>query len=155
VCTTPDPLDEVVPSSPPADLRLGLTESNSCILLFDEQQGVTLDVALSAAPPATDNAVGKANISLPAGSVVKSYYVHSDKNGSSSTGVRFRGTHTFDNDVIGFEVTATGLNNTNTLLGVAPDLTYDTAGQGLEASQIGRASCRERGRATGHAETLN
>src|SRR5207248_3475436 len=85
---------EVVASSPPADLRLGLTESNSCILLFDEQQGVTLDVALSAAPPATDNAVGKANISLPAGSVVNSYYVHSDKIGSSSTGVRFRGTHT-------------------------------------------------------------
>ena len=132
---TPAPGNAIVASDPPRDLRLDRTESDTCILLFTEQQDVTLAHDINPKAPSTTSVLAAPTRRIPAGTVVDGYLLHADKVGSSAVVVRLTGTWTFDEPILGISVTRDGLLTGDAITGV-PGLTYEPSepDRGLEAA---------------------
>ena len=128
-CAPPDPPEqELVPASPPADLHLDEYMSNECMFLFAEQQDVVLEdeLAVDSSPVR-----GGSPATLPPGSVVSSHLVHADSIGDAL--VEFKGSHTFDDPVIGIIRTGPLLFDSNVPVGIPtpehdPGLDYEPDG---------------------------
>ena len=127
----------VIPA--PASIVTGGLESDTQIDAFAEMQGtalahaITLDITVPGTSPTATNQHLSTG-SLPAGSLVNSYYLHFDDVGSSTTtAVALSGSITFDTDVIGLDVLSNTLNATDAFVGLA-SVTYDSAdsARGLE-----------------------
>jgi hypothetical protein len=98
------------------------------MFLFGEQQDVTLTSGLGV--DRSPMIGGGAPATLPVGSTVDSFLVHADKVGSSSAGVSFTGTYTFNDAVIGLIYSGTRLTSSDSRVGIpgAAGLTYDGSG---------------------------
>jgi uncharacterized repeat protein (TIGR01451 family) len=132
---TPTPGNAIVPSGPPRDLRVHRTESDACILLFTEQQDVTLAQDINPRAPSTTNVLAGPNRRIPAGTVVDGYLLHADKVGSSDDVVNLSGRWTFDEPILGISVVRDGLLVGDGITGLAT-LTYEPSDpdRGLESA---------------------
>lgn len=116
-------------ASAPASLVAGVLQSNTTVYLFDEAGPLHLPAALTVdiGDPGSYTqtnvwpAVGTSARVLPAGTAVRSHYVHMDVN--SVTALIRKGTITFDADIVGVILTDEGLSATDGLLG-APGTVY-------------------------------
>jgi len=104
-------------------------ESNTLASVFNELQNVTLLQAatVDATTSGFFNSVASLTPgSIAAGTLVSSHYLHVDPVGSSGTVYTYRGTVTFDADILGVSARNAQILDTN-FLG-APGTTYTTSG---------------------------
>src|SRR5947207_6476394 len=120
----------VVVSTPPLDVSSNQWESNTIIRAFPERQSFTLtqpldvDITLpGTSPDATTENLSPGTI--PAGTIVNSYLIHFDVNGTRATNNALEaiGSITFTDDILGLSVLPDSLNASNPILGL-PNLTY-------------------------------
>jgi hypothetical protein len=131
-------------AAPPTDVSSNNWESNTLIRAFAERQALTLsqDVIADITAPGTSPGASDQNLSLgkiSAGTVVDSYTLHFDVNGSRATNdaLETTGTITFGRPILGLLVLSTSENNTNALLGL-PGETYSSGpDHGLELTPGG------------------
>lgn len=125
---------EVQQISAPASVLQGALESDTQIQLFGEQGGVTLSAGATADitnPGTYSNAASLTTGTIPAGTKVDSYYLHSDPVGISSNVVQLlSGGVTFPTNVLGVVILDPSLTASNPALGVA-GTQYPTTGRGL------------------------
>lgn len=131
-------------ASPPADVSSNNWESNTLIRAFAERQALTLSqgVAADITSPGTSPGSADQNLSpgtITAGTMVDTYTLHFDVNGSRATNdpLEAIGTITFGRPILGLLVLSTTENNTNALLGL-PGETYSSGpDHGLELTPGG------------------
>ncbi len=90
--------------SPPADVRLDQTTSDTEALVFAEQQNFLLANPLNVNHSLPGSSVGHAQhspLQIPAGTAVDSYYVHFDPVGVASGDINTVGSVSFDQDILG------------------------------------------------------
>lgn len=111
--------------SPPSDIRNGAMESNTEVFAFSELQNVTLatdvvvNVSVPGSTPASPSDDNFSPATIPAGSLVSSYFLHCDRVGSSTGNpLNFLGSITFDTDVLGLIILDDGLNATHSYPGL-------------------------------------
>ncbi|HVT82639.1 MAG TPA: PEP-CTERM sorting domain-containing protein [Phycisphaerae bacterium] len=130
----------VVPA--PANTTNGVLESSTQILAFAERQSITLNAALDVdiSVPGTSPSGGGQNLSpgtIPAGTVIDSYFLHFDVVGNpgASNAIRGQGSLTFNANILGLIIFQAGLDATDAFLGF-PGSIYDTgdSGRDLEIS---------------------
>lgn len=117
----------------PASIQIGALSSTTTMYAFDEQQGVTLQQALRvdlSRQGTYESPITTSVADLPAGTVVDSHYVSSDRP-SGTTGT-LTGTLTFSSDILGIVTTAGKLVNSDYL--GAPGTSYPggVTSRGLE-----------------------
>ena len=113
----------------PKSVRAGTFEHDS-IMVFEEQADVALPKALlvvrgasfqqDAPQPSVPD-----RITLPAGTRVRSYYVHFDNVGTGRREVQSKGSITFDQPVLGLVIPSVGLKQTDSWLAHA-ETNYET-----------------------------
>ncbi len=143
-------------TSPPPSVNLGADESNSQITVFQEKQNFALPGAVQAdvvesagsAFPQTYNTAASmpAPSNIAAGTVVDSYYIHTEPVGNPVVGMHYTATIRFDRPIVGLFLQWVDnvsnpplagpltLNNTDGVLGVG-GVNYNTPphnGRGME-----------------------
>ncbi len=124
---------------PPRDVRLGVLESDNCIVAFDEQQDVLLSQSLTVdiSTPGTYRTTKLKAATIGKGTRVRSHFLHADRLGAPTTDKVFDGTVVFDSAIVGVIVLAPSLNKSDRL-GVSG--THYPAGvtqRGLEFNKTG------------------
>ncbi|MGZ6972458.1 MAG: PKD domain-containing protein [Acidimicrobiia bacterium] len=124
---------QMIQISPPASVLPGVTQNATSIVAFNERQGVFLGtpVAVDIVSPGTyDQNSDLVNANVPAGTVVDSHFLHSDRPAGGNT--ERIGTVTFPTQILGVIVTSGHLNLSD-LIG-SPTTTYPggVSNRGLE-----------------------
>ena len=120
--------------APPASVNSGAKQSNSQVFAFAERQNValpaaiTLDISVPGTTPASAANDNFSTSTLPAGTIVSSYFLHCDAVGSPSTAVEYVGSITFDRDILGLIILNSNLNATAAFPGLSTT-TYATNGE--------------------------
>jgi ferric-dicitrate binding protein FerR (iron transport regulator) len=114
---------------PPKSVKEGTFE-HDCILVFEEKTDVALPQALAVLRGISFQQDGPQpskpeRVTLPAGTRVRSYYVHFDNVGRGVREVESKGSITFDQPVLGLVILNTALKQTDPWLACA-DTTYET-----------------------------
>jgi hypothetical protein len=132
---------ELIP--PPPSVAVGTFENDAKIFVFAERtdtrlpRNVTADIRVPGTYGPNGNATDYPQATIAAGTVVSSYYVHADKQGSSEAeAVILDGAVTFDETVVAVQFVASSRAQTNSLLG-SPSTVYDTTTK-LEIYDPGR-----------------
>ncbi len=101
-CSATDPATTVERISPPPSVKLDKLASNTCVRLFDERQDLKLEKALKvdiSKPRTYDGPRDLTPVSIPAGTIIDSHFLHADNVGAAK--IRLVGSVTFDADIIG------------------------------------------------------
>jgi len=122
--------------SPPPDVRFNIgLESDTAAFFFTERTGFNLPSAVSVdiTGPGTYNSNASLTPgTIAAGTLVNSYFLHTDAVGSSALNTRiYTGSMTFNTDIIGVIVLSPQLTTSTAILG-HPGTVYDSVGQGIE-----------------------
>ena len=128
--------DGVMEVAPPASVVFNDTESSN-IIVFAEQQDLTLsaDLEIDASTPGLfDGSVAPVPATIPAGTILNSYFVHFDPIGTTQT-EQF-GAIVFDEPILGLIITPDNLSTSDAVLGLS-GTSYPTgqAARGLENVQ--------------------
>ena len=119
----------------PPDVRVNIgLESDTLTPTFTEVQDFILPAALTVniTTPRTYASVASLTPgAIAAGTLVDSYYMHSDPIGATATLRSYAGSITFDTDILGVIVFDAGFAGSNGIVGHSGTL-YSAAGQGLE-----------------------
>jgi PKD repeat protein len=116
--------------APPASVLNGATEHATDVLAFSERQGVTLASGIRTdiqTPGIYDQTSDLTTMTIPAGTVVDSHYLQSDRAVGGTTLRQF--TITFTTDILGVVVTAGKLGDSDVL--GAPGTVYGGTDRGL------------------------
>jgi hypothetical protein len=139
---------DIVKIAPPPSVVLGTLESNLNIYVFGEVQEFPLptDVTVDLIPPVTFGDTNTAGShTIPAGTVVSSYFIHCDSVGSTTLDAS--GSLRFNTDILGVIVLSAGLTATDPDPLGAPGTTYTTnTGRGLECCGTDRLILEPDGR---------
>ncbi|HEX9890458.1 MAG TPA: hypothetical protein VGB28_00150, partial [Actinomycetota bacterium] len=114
--------------APPPSVLFHALQSNDTTFAFDEQQDVTLTSDLTVnitVPGHYDQAAELTPGTIPAGTVVRSHFIHVDKVGQHAPYVTYEGCITVDSDIIGVSVRGASLSAGDPLVGW-PATTYPT-----------------------------
>lgn len=121
--------------APPASVAPGVLESNTFAFLFQERLGFVLPTAVNANITApglyNDSSAGLTPGTIPAGTLVDSYYLHTDPVGTPAAGVPFSGSFTFSTPVLGIMALFSELLASQSVTG-APGTVYHFEGTGFE-----------------------
>lgn len=118
---------DVVKISPPPSVRIDEFENDDEIRAFDERQDIMLptDITVDIDAPGIYDDLGDLPAippTIPAGTFVRSHYLHSDPEDESLTH-RYNGSATFDEDIIGVLLSGSYVTATHSILG-APGTRY-------------------------------
>ena len=105
--------------APPSSVATGEAESNTDVLVFAERtfEQLGVDLSVDVAVPSTVAAPEDLSLSsIPAGTVVDSYFLHADPVTSDPV-AEFSGSITFDSEVIGLIVQSDSHDASDSLLG--------------------------------------
>jgi hypothetical protein len=109
-------------------VKFDVFQSNTQARVFDERQDVVLaaNLPVNVTAPGIYNQVADLTPgSIPAGTVVRSHFIHTDKVGTKAPYVTFNGTVTVDQDILGLSVLGPSLSAGDGPLG-APGTLYPT-----------------------------
>ncbi len=133
----------ITQTSEPSNLSLGSYENSEHIFIFKEKQGYTLSDELQVDHLVTSDTNGWLSSSgdltsgtIHSGKKINVFLIHFDPEGdASSNPITLSGSVTFSNNIIGLEVTQSGLDNSDNFLGFS-NHTYPTKQslRGLELS---------------------
>ncbi|MBM3889061.1 MAG: FecR domain-containing protein [Verrucomicrobia bacterium] len=118
----------------PPSVRAG-TYEHDAIMVFEEQADFTLPENLAVIRAVSNQQDGPEpsvpeRVTLPAGTRVRSYYVHFDRVGTGARDVESKGSITFDRPVLGLVIPAMALKQTDAWLARA-GTAYETSGSQL------------------------
>jgi len=132
---------EVQACQPPASLAQGGAESDTNVSMFAERQNVTVGAPISVDATGPRIAFGSAvqyddpsqlgGGTVPSGTVVDSFYFHTDPVGQPAGGVTFSGTATFSAPILGVIVSANKLAASDGQLAL-PGQTTEQVNRGYE-----------------------
>lgn len=129
--------------TPPASVQNHAIVSDTEISLFAEKLGFILpqDLNFNITAPTTapaDASLGTTPGTVPAGTVVDSYYVHFQSvSGTVLDPVLISGSITFDHDVLGIAIFNQAIDDSDPILGVATTLYATGGGRSLEITPGG------------------